>query len=93
MSNIFSDAGGFLGSDFLTNVGNSSLGQKYSDKIVASVTKKVTPSAPVQVSVAAPAATPVNVADDGSMMKKIMIAGGAILALLVGVYFLKKGRK
>lgn len=90
---LLSDIGGLTGSSFLENIGNTALGQKYSDKILSSIDKKLTPKPAPQV-VAAPVATQavsVSVPDQGMTKKILMIAGG-LVGLLTVVYFVKKKR-
>lgn len=93
MSNLASDLGALFGNDTLTAIGSNPLAQKAGNLLASTVIKK-TPTPAPQVATAAPSASPINldVADTG-IMKKAAMAVGAVFAVLVGIYFFKKGRK
>lgn len=97
MSNLFTDLGSLTGSDFLSGLGNTALGQAYGTKITNSVNKTITKAVtPKPATVAAPQAVisaPVSVSTpDQGLMKKIMIGVGSIAGLLVVIYLVKKGK-
>jgi hypothetical protein len=96
MSNLLSDLGSLSGSEFLQNLGQTGLGQKYSDKITTSVQKKLnpTPKPAPQQPAEVYTSTAVDVAGPSKdWIKKVAIAVAGVTGLLVVVYLVKKGKK
>lgn len=89
---LFGDIGSLTNNEFLTGLGNTSIGVKYGDKITSSIQKRISPT-PKPAPVAAPTiqtSTFVDVADPDNMKGKVLVGVGAFISFLIVVYFVKK---